>query len=344
MIHSFAIKNFRCFASVKASDLGRINLVVGDNRSGKTALLEALFLVCGNSPENHLKIRGWRGLGGDIVRLSSSEFSSGALWRDLFFGFQSSAVLKIDVRGTISRSLSIDLREPVLVSVPLKGSDLLAPVVFTWRDAKGKASKSVPRWSENEGLQLPIVPVGVPGAMLGPVSAREIARLFSDLDKRNRAEPVVEGLQIHFSDIQSLSVQTDEAVGHVLYAQLASMSEKIPVPFISSGINRLLAMLIHIETYPKGVVFIDEIENGMYFKRLPEMWKVINEASRRRGTQLFASTHSQEALTSLLSVMKGNESDFRLIRVTRDDEGRSHVRVIKGGDLEAAIEDRVEVR
>ena len=74
------------------------------------------------------------------------------------------------------------------------------------------------------------------------------------------------------------------------------------------------------------------------------MWKVITEASLRQGTQIFASTHSEEALRSLLPVIKKNESDFRLIMMSRDDEGRSHVRVIRGGDLEAALEERVEVR
>lgn len=343
MIDSVRIKNFRCFESAEAAGLGRINVVVGDNRSGKTAFLEALYLVCGNSPQNHMKIRQWRGLGEGFIKLSSSEVSSGALWRDLFFRFNSSTVVSIDVRGSPSRSLSISLEERASVSVPVKGADVLAPVVFTWKDAKGASSKSVPRLTEN-GLVMPMVQVGIPGAMIGPTGAQELARLFSELDKRNKAKPVVDSLRVQFPDIEAISVQTEEAVGQLLYAQLTGLPEKIPLPFISAGINRLLAMLTHIETYPRGAIFIDEIENGIYFKRLPEMWRAMAEAAQRQGTQVFASTHSEEALRSLLPVIEGKESDFRLLRLRKDEDGHSDIRVVKGTDLEAAIEERVEVR
>lgn len=343
MIHSLEIKNFRCFESIEASDLGRINVVVGDNHSGKTAFLEALYLVCGNSPENHRKTRHWRGFGEPITILSSSAVSSGALWRDLFYRFRFSVLVSISIRGTISRSLSIALEEKQSVSVPMRGADVIAPVVFTWKDAKGNASRSVPRLTEREGLQFPIVPVGVSGAMLGPVSAAEVARLYSELDKRNRAQPVLESLRSMFPDIESVSVQTEEAVGQLLYAQVKGMPEKLPLPFISAGINRLLAILVNIETYPRGALFVDEIENGIYFKRLPGMWKTVAEASRRQGTQVFASTHSDEALRALLPTIQGNEADFRLIKLSSEG-GQSRIRVVKGADLEAAIEEGVEVR
>jgi hypothetical protein len=344
MIDSVRIRNFRCFESAEISGLGRINVVVGDNRSGKTALLEAIYLVCGNSPQNHFKVREWRGYSEGLAAVSTLDIASGALWRDLFFQFKFSVLVNIELRGTPSRSLAISFDERPSVTIPTKGSDVRAPVKFTWTDAKGTASSSVPRFTEKEGLVLPVAPVGIPGAMMGPVGAREVARLFSALDKRNKAHPIVASLKLQFPEIESISMQSDPGVGALLYTQLRGMPEQLPLPFVSAGINRLLAMLIEIETYPKGVVLIDEIENGIYFRRLQQMWGAVAEASGRQGTQLFVSTHSEEALKALVPVMKGNEADFRLIRLSRDSEGRSQIRVVKGGDLEAAIEEGVEVR
>src|SRR5688500_12184663 len=165
MIDSVRIRNFRCFESAEISGLGRINLVVGDNRSGKTALLEAIYLACGNSPQNHMRIREWRGYSEGFIALSTREIASGALWRDLFFQFKSSALVNIELRGTPSRSLSISLDEQSAVTIPTKGSDVRAPVTFTWKDGKGVASVSIPRFTEKQGLVLPIVAVGIPGAM-----------------------------------------------------------------------------------------------------------------------------------------------------------------------------------
>jgi hypothetical protein len=45
MIDTIEIKNFRCFDRANLEDLKTVNLVVGRNGSGKTAFLEALFLV-----------------------------------------------------------------------------------------------------------------------------------------------------------------------------------------------------------------------------------------------------------------------------------------------------------
>jgi len=44
MLKEIEIQNFRCFKNVKVSGFERVNLIGGKNNSGKTALLEALFL------------------------------------------------------------------------------------------------------------------------------------------------------------------------------------------------------------------------------------------------------------------------------------------------------------
>ena len=42
MIDKLSIENFRCFKSVQLWDLKRVNIIVGENASGKTVLLEAI--------------------------------------------------------------------------------------------------------------------------------------------------------------------------------------------------------------------------------------------------------------------------------------------------------------
>jgi len=47
MYQSFHVKNFRCFDDLQLNDLARVNLIAGKNNTGKTSLLEALFLHAG---------------------------------------------------------------------------------------------------------------------------------------------------------------------------------------------------------------------------------------------------------------------------------------------------------
>jgi recombinational DNA repair ATPase RecF len=85
MIRSAEIRNFRGFRDLKLSGFRRINIVVGDNSSGKTALLEALFLASGASPQVAAKLRAWRGYNPELA--GSPDVLMEALWRDLFFDF-----------------------------------------------------------------------------------------------------------------------------------------------------------------------------------------------------------------------------------------------------------------
>ncbi len=51
MLRSFTVKNYRCFRDFTIGGLERVNLIAGKNNTGKTALLEALFLFSGpNNP------------------------------------------------------------------------------------------------------------------------------------------------------------------------------------------------------------------------------------------------------------------------------------------------------
>jgi AAA15 family ATPase/GTPase len=51
MIKSFDIKNFGPLSSVQGEELGKLNLVIGGNSSGKTFLLKALYAMIRSQEE-----------------------------------------------------------------------------------------------------------------------------------------------------------------------------------------------------------------------------------------------------------------------------------------------------
>ncbi len=67
MFRSVSIEGYRGFARYQMHDLGRVNLLVGRNNSGKTTVLEALYLL---------------GTGGDPVGLWDNCIRRGEIFRD----------------------------------------------------------------------------------------------------------------------------------------------------------------------------------------------------------------------------------------------------------------------
>src|SRR5436853_7260436 len=66
-IDEFTISRFRGIRDLKLEGLGQINLLVGENNSGKTSVLEALFLFC-----DSLNRRKWL----DIASMREAVISS----------------------------------------------------------------------------------------------------------------------------------------------------------------------------------------------------------------------------------------------------------------------------
>ena len=340
MIDSISIKNFRCFESAEASGLGRVNVVVGDNRAGKTAFLEALYLVSGNTPQNHLKVDAWRGLNEGQIQISEHDVSTGLLWRDLFFDFDQARIIGIKASGSQNRALNIMLRKRAK-SVPVRGT-VVSAIEWTWAESGNYVS--VPRLEEGE-LKFPNTPPGIAGAMLSTsnISANEMAKRYSDLDIKNEAGAVLALLRKQFPEITGLSTQVVQGDRAMLYATVEGMREKIALPLISAGLTRLLYILLTIHVLPGGAVGIDEIDNGIFYDRYSRLWEAVDDSSRERGTQVFASVHSIEALKALLPVIERQGSDFRLIRVTREP-GRSQLKVVGANSIAAAISGDVEMR
>ena len=87
MYTSLSIKNFRAFQSLEVEGLKRVNLFTGRNNSGKTSVLEAVYLLEGE----HVTLRAkrlfaTRGLAGVPFTKYSARTMS---WATLFRGNRS---------------------------------------------------------------------------------------------------------------------------------------------------------------------------------------------------------------------------------------------------------------
>jgi predicted ATPase len=142
--------------------------------------------------------------------------------------------------------------------------------------------------------------------------------------------------------LESLVVLAPSGVAG-LYASLRYLREKLPVGYLSAGISRFIAMLSAVLIFGKGVVLIDEIENGISYRIFPPLWKYLLKFATENDAQIFASTHSSECVRALLPAMEGHEHEFALLRAERRN-GSSAITLVPGKFLESAIDQGVEVR
>jgi hypothetical protein len=352
MIESLEIKNFRCFESVRLDDLRRINVIVGKNASGKTALLEAIFLGGGGNPEVAMRLHSWRLLSETIPLTDPTGFES--LWRDLFYGFDLTRVIEVALKGTPQhtqafRIIYTPIEDSLFIPFNPKEGEAVAalPISFETIDNEGQKFVTPIKLTE-KGLSMRIKPTPIKAAYFASSlrpPPKEGADRFSALSKLNRERRVVETLRRVYDFIEDLTVETS-GDGYMIYARINSLSEKVPVSLISEGVYKLMSILLGIAFNKGGIVMLDEVENGFYYETLPEIWQLLFEFCEEFKTQLFVTTHSLEAIKNILPTMnkdESNEKKFSLIR-TEVSEGQCTLRQFSGAAFKRAIEQRIELR
>ena len=298
MIRSISIKNFRCFESLDIAKCGRVNVVVGDNGSGKTALLEAIFLALGVVTELPLRYRQQRGLEGTFS--GSSHAIEESIFGDLFFNRDWSDSIYIELAGTgeDNRSLRISRGSgeallPLGTTQPKRAMATL-PFVFTWRSATGHEYPLSPFFLNNN-IQFPSTGEDLPSffyfAANQPSNSTEAATLFSRLSRTYSDAAFKKIISQEFSLIRDISIEISGGAP-VLHASVPGVREKLPVPAVSGAINRLLSILLSMAARPGGAILVDEMDNGVYYSHQKEVWSAVLSFAKEYDFQAFTTTHS----------------------------------------------------
>jgi len=372
MLRSFEIKNFRCFRQLKVEHVERVNLIAGKNNVGKTAFLEALFLLLGpDNPGLPMQLNPLRGV-------LWFEFVPDEAWGWIFTNRNTQETIELTGRddGKRRRHLRIHLAEPQssLLQVPGNGKNVPAKsfgatttaagareLVLEYQD--GSSAPTISRASivlEGEqpkvkfqrggGENLPLLerpamsrfPLGIflTSAALHPP---ENPQRFSRLQEVGRESEVIESLRILEPRLRRLVVSAWGPGIPVIQGDI-DIGRLVPIELMGGGVGKLLSCLLAIAEAQHGTVLLDEIENGLHHSVLPKVWAAIAEFARTFDTQVFATTHSLECIRAAHEAFSaGDKYDFALHRLDRvEDEIRAVT--YDREMLDAAIKADMEIR
>ena len=98
----------------------------------------------------------------------------------------------------------------------------------------------------------------------------------------------------------------------VPYITFKNKSGRYPLSVMGDGMNRILSIILGLVNSKDGVCLIDEIENGIYYKRQPELWDMICHLVKELNIQLFATTHSLDCIRNFSASATDNSQFIRL--------------------------------
>lgn len=304
-IKKLEINNFRCFENFEISDFKAINLIVGKNNSGKTCLLESLFLIVGSTnPMLPDTINNIRGLDSSTTNLKYLFHNCNLTSFPLFTAkFDNNSESEI----TLSPTYSASNKEPFSFnSLSSATSQEIVGIELTLKIKNKPSPNKIIKNSyviSNQGEQrilsdyrnkmtaafIPANALETRSALLG----------YGELVKKKKEAAVLKILQQIEPKILEIHALPDG-----LFFSYKDIDELIPCQIAGDGIRRIFNIITNIANETNNVILIDEIEAGLHYSAHSSLWKGIFSLCKALNVQLFITTHNIETLRSFKETLE----------------------------------------
>lgn len=341
MLKLLELTKFRGFEDLQLSNLARLNFVTGTNGSGKTSILEAIFLVCGGA--NASLVASLNGFRGGQVWGMGYEVPFRSLFRDLDANLvpvisASTSILQKRVKKHYRKleiKPSYSLAEGGASTAQPKQ---LSGIEFVFSGPSGTERNTWGWRTDVPKSMVGQVPASEPGAkvlMLGgelPKNRDSMTAVFvspyvrdlapqnhqalTELTKQRRIGEVVEALKIVHSSIVDIQPLMENNIP-MIYADVGGPS-LLPLSLLGSGVSNVLHIVLPLLQYQNAVILVDEFEDGLHHSLFAPLLRIVFTLAAKYNHQVFISTHSDEFLRQLISVAQADKfEDIALFRFAK---------------------------
>lgn len=306
LLESLRIENYRVFKRLEIPRLGRVNLLVGRNNSGKSSVLEAVRLYASRCSDetltsildSHDELRGE----------SKKEFSSAV--KRLFHGREGAWTYQSEIRiGPVDE-------QPLTMAIAAGSVRIDGPGVHA--------------------RHVHVSPHGL--------STEAAARLWDLIALTDLEVYVTEALRIISPELERISFVGEGDRKRVPLAKLSSHPQPVALRSLGDGVNRLLGIALSLASARGGVLLIDEVENGIHFAAQQRLWELTFRLAHRLDAQVFATTHSWDCIEAFQQAAALDENEEAvLVRLDVHEDAVSPT-TFSERDLAIVTREQIEVR
>ncbi|EEM81317.1 AAA ATPase [Bacillus thuringiensis serovar huazhongensis BGSC 4BD1] len=351
------VVSFRGIQNLKVENLGGINIVTGNNNSGKTSFLEAMMML--SVPESLLNIIR-------VARLRESGKLYMPMLRNRLLSFQvfsylfnkKSEGLNLLINGNYGSSR-------ITLSIEGEFQKLLLDE-FMIKDLLSNSRYSKSRYKEIESLDEEVETfIGKHSYSVNDIIDEKKELFFNkyildEILRNNRRihnnfkynfissidhiikdfinviiknidfkKEVIEILNIFDEDIEDLVIVEDD--DRYIHCIVSKNNGLMPLSIYGDGIKKVIALASGIISSKNGILLVDEIETSIHKKIMPRVFHWLIESCRKFSVQLFLTTHSLEVVDEILNANPSAiEKDVLRLVTLKKNETRTIARVLTG--------------
>lgn len=324
-ISKIEIENYRGIRTLRLEGAARVNVILGGNNSGKSSLLEAVLITMGaNHPSLPLQMNVNRNYSG----VSKDDFA-------LFF-YNSDISNSIHLKALYDDRTNLDVTvsyfeekiNEVKIAEINNEVNTLQPrwkygLKYVYSDRGASYVSTLTNDGAEEKLVMDSSEKGLKRRRTFFVAPRynfddyisHFNRIVTDKEK----SAIIEILQAVEPTIVDVTV-----VGSKVMVD-CGLDKLVPINLMGDGTRKLFTIATALHGARGGVLIIDEVDNGLYYKSMKVLWKAIMRTAALLDVQLFMSTHSVDSLNALNDIvteeMKDLRDDVKIFTLRKDGSG-----------------------
>jgi len=330
-IESALIDGFRNIRNLRLEGLGNLNVLVGENNSGKTSVLEALSVLAHfDDPIEWVIMVGRRDFGRlDETRAQSIRwcFDRGRTPRAVVTPFEgvcemscTGRLLNGKLRASCHDIISAppyqrgsqdvppesevdvpEVRRGIVLSHTIDGK--IGGTLFEVSDAE---PPSIAIWDDDRFVPDPHRsrrPQRIYTETLNPYSYqinRLQVRRWSAGALRHSKATILDLLQVFDPEIQDIDLFSTRGGRPSIYLAHRRLGIS-PLSIFGDALRRAVLLATTILSFDEGgILFIDEIETGIHVHAIRRVFSWLARIAMSRSVQVFVTTHSLEAIDAIL--------------------------------------------
>jgi len=289
-IRDIEIKNFKCFKDFKAEGFGRVNLIGGKNNVGKTAFMEALYI--NTNGENKIWFLN------SIFQITRG--------RDNFFvqnNIDNLIGLMFAHNSNLAKNYnSINSINTNIVKTNFSFIEKFTGTQIRYYIDKKEYIENISLGDIKDSLLLKNeFTTHSKSHLLRTMGLNNfyINKYYGNIQKIKEENRLNRALNYFDSDINDFKIIDKEPK-----VDSIKFNDYISITQLGDGLKQFINIFILLFTSKDGYLFIDEVDNGIHYSKLDLLWEIILTISKEQNIQVFATTHSKEAIESYARVAK----------------------------------------
>jgi hypothetical protein len=372
MLSRLEIENYRGFKSYEMEGLAQVNLFVGQNNSGKTSLLEGIqFLASGGDAavlaeaaerrgELVVKRQDDRVYPGRGARVDIAHFFYGhTLTSNTSMSFCGDNGY-LPVTATVMRmDKNLRLQFGEEGSIVAGGLGLL---IRAGEPAESHRERLY-RLSREGGVDFDgpqrLRRPGVPRRsrerqvlFVGTDSLDSVAlaAMWDEITIKGEELDVAAAMRVLDPDLESVHFLTGMlSSGYVrrhggIVVGMKGQDTRVPLGSLGDGMRRLMSLAASLAFTREGSLFIDEIDTGLHYSVMTDMWKLVIGKAAASGTQVFATTHSWDCIEGLSQFCDNDRDLASTVAIHKIDRAIPHSIAFPGNSVVRMIKSDIDPR